>query len=278
MYHSIDYYSFTLLFDQPDYPLPVHQQRAANMLNIMPYLPPLVWERGIRPGLKSTAKPVNGIQISIGAGWLLVELSGQGCELLRSLGKLDELIYMTADRCTRIDVCTDIYTVVRPKEFAEQRDEKRITTISHVVSNDGETMYLGSRSSNRHCKIYRYNDPHPRSDFLRIEYTYRQEDAKTVATLLAAGKSVQQVALASAAKYGWLHPCWNPQQDSSGFHIPAYRKPREKAKTLYWFYTQVVPAIHALINEGIITHQEVIDATKPVSKRQRLRPQKSKAD
>ncbi|MDE8535456.1 hypothetical protein PZC41_14200 [Staphylococcus aureus] len=261
MKHCIDYLSFTIPFDTEN--LEPHTMRRVASARAAHYLPETAgteFERGVRSGLKATAKPFQGCTVSIGGGWILFEISGQGCRYLEDRERLDALIKATAPRVTRVDIATDILTDANPIAFAEQRDENRTRSISKIESPDGTTVYLGSRSSNRHVKIYRYNAPHPRAALLRIEYTYRQEDAKTVAMMIVEGATIASLAQASASRYGWLHEAYQPDPEENGEDLPAYRKAREAGKTVYWIFEQVVPAIRKLREEGLLDLDDLINA------------------
>lgn len=142
-------------------------------------------------------------------GLILVEHTGQGCDHLNERGLLLSLVSDRADHVTRIDIATDILCDVRPKDFADERGSEKASALGHIKSESGETVYIGSRKSQRTCKVYRYDGKHPRAGFLRIEYTYRREDAKIVCNRLKTA-SIDEIAISSGDRYQWKHEVWTP--------------------------------------------------------------------
>lgn len=140
-------------------------------------------------------------------GLFLVEHTGAGCDHLQDRGILMDIIHAFSDRVTRIDIATDLYTATRPITFTDQRTNEKISASGHYISDTGETVYLGSKNSERFCRVYRYDGNHPRKDWLRLEYVYRRNDAKLIAHKLYT-VSVADVAIASGERYGWQHHDW----------------------------------------------------------------------
>lgn len=179
----------------------------------------------------------------------LVEVSGAGCDTLTEGGVIREVIDTVKDRVTRIDIACDMLTDVRPKEFTSGRNEGRFKAISHVISESGETFYVGSRSSDRYARVYRYNPPHERSRFLRSEFVVKQENAKILARTLLV-ESLEAVVAAFGETFGWRHPAW--KLGASPAEIAAYRPDRREGKTLYWLADTIAPLLARLHNEGVI--------------------------
>lgn len=147
-------------------------------------------------------------------GLFLIEHTGAGCDHLHERGLLSQLIHDQKDNATRIDIATDILCDVRPTEFVEQRTSEKTSATGHVKSDSGETCYVGSRKSDRTCKVYRYDGKHPRAQFLRIEYTYKRENAKKIASMLDMF-AVQDVAISSGNRYEWTHEVWKLPADAT---------------------------------------------------------------
>lgn len=183
----------------------------------------------------------------------LVEVSGRGCDWLSEAGTLETVLNAVAARVTRLDVACDILTDLRPPAFAAQRNVKRFKATSHVNSESGETFYVGARSSNRYARVYRYNPPHERSAFLRVEHVIKQEDAKIVASALQT-EGLASVVASLGQGFGWQHPQW--QLDATPAEIAAYRPDRKEGKTLYWLADTIAPLLARLHNEGVI---DVVD-------------------
>lgn len=148
------------------------------------------------------------------AGLFLVEHTGKGCDHLQERGLLLKLISDQRDNLTRLDIATDILCDVRPPDFVAERDASKTSASGYVKSETGETCYIGSRKSDRTCKVYRYDGKHPRAAFLRIEYTYKRENARIVAKRLETA-SVDEIALSSGQRYKWTHEVWKSASDAT---------------------------------------------------------------
>lgn len=184
----------------------------------------------------------------------LIEVSGKGCAVLRERGVEAQLLQVVTPRLTRLDIASDILTETRPTTFAEDRQPGRFRAHSQVVSESGETYYVGSRSSDRYCRVYRYNPPHERHRFLRIEYVLKAEQARyTALSLLAVGPESVSKALGEA--FGWRHGCYDPDEGPAA-ELTVWRPERHEGKTLYWLNKQVAPAIVRLVNDGALDLDE----------------------
>lgn len=180
----------------------------------------------------------------------LIEITGKGCDTLEKAGSIIDVLYAVKNRVTRIDIASDILTDVRPVEFSEKRSTGRFKSHSQIISESGETVYLGSRTSNRYCRVYRYNEPHERAKFLRIEYVVKAEDAKILARTLLE-QDFRAVSIALGEKFGWEHPAYVPDEINPA-EIKAYRPDRKEGKTLFWLGETVAPLLARLHEEGII--------------------------
>lgn len=193
-------------------------------------------------------------------GLILIEHTGQGCERLRAIDAQDKLLRSTQYRFTRVDIAVDIETDARPTEFAAEREHNPTRAYGIQHSDTGETVYIGSKKSDRTCKVYRYNPPHPRSHLLRIEYTYRSEQANVITNLYREGKTVETLAYMSGVRYGWTHPAY--ADSGSTRTIKAWRPDNKQGKTLRWLLAQCAPALAKLIKANEISLQEFIDYVK----------------
>jgi len=195
-------------------------------------------------------------------GIITVEHTGLGCAFLDERGLLYSLIEREAENCSRIDIATDILTKADPKDFADLRTNKSARSHEDKQSNSGRTFVIGSKTSERHTKVYRYNEGHPRSEFLRIEYTYHREDAKIVARKCLNPENLRDIAIVSGERYGWTHPDYKPLKPASIHEIKAWRPERKGGKTVYWLHTQVIPAIAKAVDKGEIDLEEFIHAIR----------------
>ena len=191
-------------------------------------------------------------------GLVLVEHTGAGCDLLEENGVLLETLKRVRGRITRLDLALDIHTDVTPSDFVAKRGVSKTTARGTQVSKSGATEYIGSRKSDRTCKVYRYFGKHPRSHLLRIEYTYRKEQAN-IAAAAVMQLGLDETMKRAGTQYAWEHPCYDL---TSSKNIPAWRPERRSGKTVSWVYSQCIPAMQRLINEGVLTLDEILDEIK----------------
>lgn len=211
---------------------------------------------GRRPYAMSYGNRYIKIFMSPTVEWSLVEISGSGCELLTSEGLAEELAIEVSDRATRIDFAVDIRVgdENRVSEFVDAGYSDRFKTRSDVVSGSGVTHYIGSRTSERLCRVYQYKPPHPRCDLLRIEFELKGDRAKQAANMLRSA-SVQGIAQSLIDAYGFKSGMLGaPWVDNPGFE-PLRGKQRHN-NTIAWIHKQVVPAVKKLVHEGVIVDLE----------------------
>lgn len=184
-----------------------------------------------------------------------VEISGQGCEaLIDPENTLGRVINACKERCTRIDIACDIKTATIPEEFVKITAHERMRTSGRVVSDTGETCYVGSQKSERYARVYRYNKPHPRADLLRVEHVFRKEYAKKVCEAIS-GSGIEQVAVAAGLAFGWAHEDWQPALVDSA-DISVVRERGGSGGTVYWLVNSVAPAFKRLCETGAIQDPE----------------------
>jgi len=209
-------------------------------------------DKGRAPYSVSWHTPDNGITIMYHPrlNHALIEVSGKGCDLLEEEGTLGILLETMQERVTRIDIAADMLTDTKPTDFALNRKEGRFKSHSSFISESGETYYVGSRDSNRYARVYRYNPPHERAPFLRVEYVLKAEDAKLAATYILTN-GVQPIVKDLGDKFGWLSPDWQPDTQSVE-EFQAYRAERKQGKTLFWLGDTVAPLLLRLMRDGDI--------------------------
>lgn len=262
MQHKIDYFSYSKnLWGKRETPgnLPPAVYPAIAKQNIPEYMPQNGWTP-IKPR-KHTVYGLNyakhcNLWLSFD-GIITIEHTGMGCLYLEENGLLYDVIFRYADQCTRIDIATDIYDPVRPDAFIEARGENRVRSYTDEKSDSGHTYYLGSQKSERFVRVYRYDGKHPRKDFLRIEYVYRNKDAKRVANAAVVSK-IEDLAVSCGARYKWQHPSYAPHKNASIQEIKAWRPERRGGKTVYWLHNQVIPAIVKSVKKNEIDLEEFI--------------------
>lgn len=193
-----------------------------------------------------------GITVWVGGDvpHMCVEFSGVGCDWLRDNELHDTLLTLHHERISRIDVAVDLECKLDPTTMVKARQSERQKTLTQMTSPTGDTFYVGSRTSERYCRVYRYADPHPRSNFLRLEMVSRRANAKQVASAIASD-GLESVTRALLEAFGWTDFAANyfAVEPAS---ISAFRPERGSGSTLRWLITQVAPAFQRLVADGTI--------------------------
>lgn len=179
-----------------------------------------------------------------------IEISGRGCEYLICIDALNELLTKCHDRVTRIDIATDIETSVTPAEFVAISSHDRMRASGYQKSESGETCYVGSQKSDRYARVYRYADPHPRSNLLRIEAVFRRKYAKSVACACLDG-GIDKVSASAGDAFGFRHTIWQPDTNDRA-DISIIAAERKMGKTIYWLVKSCAPAFKRLVEDGTI--------------------------
>lgn len=178
----------------------------------------------------------------------LVEVTGRGCEALATYDGAGDLLERITPRLTRLDIACDMPTPTRPNYFVQHREEGRFKAWSEVVSDSGHTIYVGSRHSDRYCRVYRYNEPHPRAALLRCEFVLKAEQARqAAASIISDGLASYAASLGNT--FGWTHPDWQPAVQTDE-EARAWRPERRQGKTVRWVYSQVLPSLLKLHSDG----------------------------
>lgn len=185
---------------------------------------------------------------------MTVEASGTACDWLREQDLLDVLITKVYDRTTRIDLATDIETLTNPEEFVSKGHSSRFTSTGIFNSDTGQTVYMGSQKSEKFARVYRYYEPHPRANLLRVEHVFRRDKAKVVARSLC-DTSIEIVAASAGKEFDWQHEDWS-LRDKETVSLRTVRGERSNSGTIRWLLTSVAPAFKRLVSEGEIADPE----------------------
>lgn len=186
----------------------------------------------------------------------LFEVGGIGMDALGSFDAELAVAQEVQPRLTRIDIACDIFCETRPDEFAKQRSNDKFRAWSEAVSDSGHTVYIGSKSSDRYARVYRYNPPHPRSQFLRVEHVLKAEQARLAVEDIRQGGMDEFVAKLGNT-FGWSHADWNPVVNSDEA-LAAWRPERRQGKTVSWMYGTVIPSLKKLIREGVMSEKDFL--------------------
>jgi len=215
--------------------------------------------RGRAPYAASWGREDGGVRIFAAPQipHVLVECSGTGCETIRKHREMENILAMVLQRVSRLDLAVDIVCDVPPHEFAVKRDVERFKAIGDIRSETGETYYVGSLKSERFARVYRYSEPHPRADTLRVEHVFRRDAAKVLAReLLESG--VSSVVAGVGRVYGWTHALWTPQFVEPA-NLSVMRMKKENTATVRWLYGAVTSAIVKAVRRGELDLDDLND-------------------
>lgn len=263
---KVDWLSFTVPFrpvgEGADYEEAEREMKTA-LLRALPWDTvsalldnTLAAERGRAPYRFGRSNRNLGLFLWFGTGMthMTVELSGRGCAFFRD-NELDALLLeRVAGSVTRIDVALDIETDTRPIDFTAMRRAGRQKSVQINDSTTGQTVYIGSPSSERYARVYRYSPPHPRAHLLRAEHVFRREQAKAAAHLIL-HFGLASVLEGCRETFGWQHPSW-PRDMAQAVSLNVHPTTREEGRTLIWLIKQVAPAFERLVFDGTIADPE----------------------
>lgn len=257
----IDWYSFTVpLVGSPEaYNTAILKLVIASLeeYGLKPFLD-VLWTGDIeiydRAGFYTVRVMDRTTKLSLSFGGVnnhvLIDCTGETCQVLRDAELLNSIVALTASRATRIDVTADIFTDVRPLDFTNKATNIGIKSRSHIASDTGETSYLGSWRSDRFARVYRYSGDHPRAHLLRVEHVHRGKWAKAAADL-ATSMGYDKLTISCADHYGWSHPCWTPGNIEPS-RLKAKKHDKDGAATLKWLKDAVAPAMVRAHRDGLI--------------------------
>ncbi len=184
-------------------------------------------------------------------GLVMFDLPGKACHSITLAGVMPALLNATHVRASRVDVAIDIIATMTPGEFLEYLRLPEGLSRTSITSGTGETEYIGSQKSDRFLRVYRYAEPHPRADTLRLEFVYRRDYAKKVAATLADG-NLRGVARAALDHVGCSHPALAIGEVAAADITASRKHAKSNAGTLLWLRSACAPALARMIQEGEI--------------------------
>lgn len=213
-------------------------------------------EKSRAPYTDAWTDPEGGISLFVSPNLVhcCVEVSGAGCERIIAQGAMEAILAGCSERVTRIDIATDIETSTQPAEFVSIVSHERMRANGLYNSETGQTCYVGSQKSDRFARVYRYYEPHPRANLLRIEHVFRRKYAKSVARAIL-DTSIEATAAAAGKAFGWAHSEWNLDNATSP-DISIVSPEKGGGKTISWLVRSVAPAVRRLIEDGTIRDPE----------------------
>jgi len=180
-----------------------------------------------------------------------IEIQGSACR--HHPPQITELARQAQHRITRIDLCADFETHLQPIYATSNATAESRQTIT---SPSGDTVYLGSSTSERYARIYRYAPPHERSKFLRVEIVYRREYAQTIANLLKT-ESVESIIKAEIDRMNLHADLYHAITEQPAEYKVTRRGVKTDEKKVLWLAKQVKPSLKSLLSEGY-TKEELI--------------------
>jgi hypothetical protein len=271
MFTKIDWISFTLpIGEEPTIAL----QGEAMARNALRELSPehynwifngQGWDFATgRPPYKYGFRRTDGgamIYVGSNTGTILFEVSGRGCEDLADLTVAQQCIERIANNVSRIDIACDMPCEERPGDFVNARTLAKGMSIGFQKSSTGETVYLGSMKSDRYCRVYRYDDPHPRAELLRFEAVYRRDYAKALAWTILDADDWKQIAATVGKRYGWQSENWKPGE-AEPMEMSLPRPMRHEDKTVLWLLKTCAPALARCVENNALTMEDFMKAVK----------------
>lgn len=189
---------------------------------------------------------------------ILYEFSGKGCNGLCDYATAARLLSVIDDRISRLDYAVDVRCGTLPSIFTSKREANYFRSISTIVSDTGETVYLGSPKSDRFARVYRYNPPHPRHKLLRCEFVFRRALAKGACRSYADAGDWQAFTSACGNTWGLKHPNWQPEIVTDE-KLKTESRSKASDQTVNWLYKQVAPAMARLIKEEAISIADFLE-------------------
>lgn len=174
-----------------------------------------------------------------------LEVSGTHCQTIAP--HIHTVMEAFSPFLSRLDVATDMENDETPSGFVACAAPTALKTRSDMESPTGRTVYLGSRSSDRFCRVYRYNPPHPRSHLLRAEFQLKNDYAKRAGEAIAQGEAVNGIAAELGRVFGFQHPAWQPQAEPVKLKVQSHA---QSGNTVFWLTTTVAPLMRRLKREG----------------------------
>lgn len=261
MFYKIDYISFTVRFtagqgrDEREclqLGLTALEGIWEDCYNALNMTHDWKWANGRRHYTACYRSPDNGTSIWVNprVDHILIEMTGRACTTLERYEHANAFLDAIKSRLTRLDVAADMLTDTTPTDFLAERETGRFKAHAFKTSASGTTHYIGSETSSRFMKCYRYNPPHERAHLLRVEFTLRDENAENTArSLLSDGISAVTKALGTA--FGLKHDDWQPDAVDEAI-LEVWRPERGQGKTVFWLNDTIAPLLLKLHHAGTI--------------------------
>lgn len=198
-----------------------------------------------------------------------LELTGSACALVNWEVKLPELfqwlhINDIKYRITRLDIAIDHqqFEVSQVWEACQNGDIKtrvRRNNITRVtdVDNVGDTVYMGSKSSNTFIRIYKKAvENHPlfaNNHFTRVETVYKDDRATYLFSILANLPVMEWLKTCRSTLNAYISVLTNwwakwLESVNAGALLKLQQKPKSLSKTANWLHTQVAASLKMFVD------------------------------
>jgi len=226
--------------------------RAAHLAPVLSDDPRLWTPTGGRSGYSHSAQHRMGARLFWGSpnARPLLEIGGAACDALDAARLLLPFLARHTESVTRLDVAADLTCELSPSEFLSYGRSSRHAASGRASSATGETEYIGSPTSDRRCRVYRYAPPHPRADALRVEVVLRRELAKQAARDLPT-RPLAEIYASAAQAFEFRCPQWRFPVTSKEPRATIANEPTA-ASRLRWLEKQIRPAVLAAHQSGLI--------------------------
>ena len=174
-----------------------------------------------------------------------LELSGTHCQSIAEY--IPRICADYAGQFARLDIAVDMETDTTPFEFDKLISAERVKTRSRLQSSTGQTVYVGSRTSERFARVYRYFEPHPRAKLLRAEFQLKGEYANGTASDIAQGITLDSLASGLGQIFGFTHGCWELRDTPKVVRVASHA---QTGSTISWLCGTVAPLLKRLEREG----------------------------
>lgn len=207
-----------------------------------------------RPFSSAWGNSVFRVQWRDSDNWSSLSVTGKGCEVVRD--ELQAFIAAHVDNITRIDLAQD----ANEHSFSPVAHASNVTSRTKAIiqSDTGETLYIGSRSSDSFVRVYRYKEPHPRAGNTRVEAEFKRDYARTVSAHVAADGPNSLPVMAWIVRKSALegHLMWRQPATESTKPMVANRKEGQDGYTA-WLYKAAIPAVRKALREGLIEKRDI---------------------
>jgi hypothetical protein len=189
-------------------------------------------------------------------GYFLVQLPGEACHRLRDEQDTKGLAVSLTPifgnpfiKCTRIDVASNWRCGDAVDGIAQAFTKKVAADYPRFPSETGITQYIGSPKSEKSCKVYRYAPPHPRHEWIRIEFRFAAPMVGQVQEALSKGL-LTETWVAAAIDWGFDRSDMLNCITVGSEQVKLAYKKRQDAGSVAWVYGTALRAVRDAIAAG----------------------------